>query len=161
MATYKPKNSVSYNVVGRKNHFRTIAKGCSAFGLNPVKRGYITLAGARFENAQNPDPDLQKVTLWFPQIKNNYWKNTPQNKCIIEVPKDMAKNPKQVDKYLNKYEGELRITFLKDKDDYLFVGVFELDREETQKQNKCIWRLVLDAFSPDLHEIKDYIRQKP
>lgn len=160
MPIYKPINSISYDATVGNNHFRTIADGCAAFGLKPVKCGWSVKAGARFENASHPDPTLHRVTLWFPNTKNNYWNNTFQNNCIIEVPKDMAKNQKQVDKYLNKYKGELRITFLKDKKDYCFVGVFELDEGKTKKQKECIWERKLTAFSPDLHEIKEYIYKK-
>lgn len=156
MPNYKPTNSVSFDIVVG-NNFKTIAEGCAAFGLKPDKRGWIILAGARFENASKPDADLEKVTLWFPSTKNNHWNNTFNKDVIIEAPKDMTKNQKQLNKFLKTYE--LRITFLKDKGNYEFVGVYELDKDETKRLNKCVWRRVLSAFSSDLHEIKDYINQ--
>lgn len=154
MPNNKPTSPVSYNVVAGKK-FATIEKGCAAFGLKPEKRGWITLAGARFENATHPDPALHDVTLWFPNTKSKHWNNVYKNSVIIETPKDITKNPAQVKKYTGNYE--LRITFLKEKKDYHFVGVYDLDIDETNKQKKCVWKRRLKAFSPDLHEIKEYL----
>ena len=157
MPNNKTTNPISYNIAVGKC-FNSIAEGCKEFGLTPVKRGWITLAGARFENASHPDPDLKDVTLWFPSTKNNYWNNTPNKGVIVETPKDITKNQNQVNKYLNHYE--LRITFLKDKSKYCFVGAFELDPVETKKKNQCVWKRVLPAFSSDLHEIKNYLSKR-
>ena len=154
MLKNKPNGSVSYNVVVG-NSFKTIKDGCAAFGLKPVKRGWITLAGARFEDAPHPDPTLHNVTLWFPNTKSKSWNNVYNNGVIIENPKDMTKNPAQVEKYLKL--DELRITFLKDKKDYRFVGVFKLNSKKTIVQNKCVWECVLPAFSSDLHEIRELL----
>ena len=154
MPNNKPTSPVFYDVaVG--NSFRIIKDGCAAFGLKVEKRGWITLAGARFENATHPDPTLHNVTLWFPNTKNKHWDNVYNNGVIIETPKDMTRNPAQVKKYLKL--DELRITFLKDKKDYCFVGVFRLNAPKTIKQNRCIWDCVLPAFSSDLHEIRELI----
>ena len=156
MANNKITKQVNYNVAIGK-HFHTIAEGCAAFGLKPDKQGWQILAGTRFEHATPPDKALKDVILWFPNKRNAYWNNASPSQLdrIVETPKNTTKNQKQVDKFLNKYE--LRITFLKDKGDYRFVGVYELDIDETQIQNKCIWKRVLCQFSADLHEIKEYL----
>ena len=135
--------------------FSTIKEGCAAFGLNPEKRGWITLAGARFENAPHPDPTLRNVILWFPNTKSKHWNNVYNNGVIIETPKDETRNAAHVKKYTDNYE--LRITFLKDKKGYCFVGVYDLDIDETNKQNKCVWKRRLKTFSSDLHEIREYL----
>ncbi len=154
MPNNKPTSPVFYDVVVG-NSFSTIEDGCTAFGLKPVKRGCITLAGARFENAPHPDPTLHDVTLWFPNTNSKHWDNVYNNGVITETPKDMTKNPAQVKKYTENYE--LRITFLKNKKGYRFVGVYDLDIDETDRKKKCVWKRRLDAFSSDLHEIRELL----
>ena len=138
--------------------FKTIEDGCNAFGLKAEKRGWIVMAGARFT-----DPDLQDVILWFPNAHNAYWTNAVQysGKTIIEVPTDLSKNQEQVDTYSAKQE--IRVTFLKDEtqwNGYKFIGVYELDKNETKRLNKCVWRQILKATNSDLSDVKQYKTHK-
>lgn len=137
--------------------FHTIKDGCVDFGLRPIKCGCLIKAGARFKSAPTPNPKLEDVTLWFPQEQNIYWRNTSHGTRIIEIPKNPSKNFKQVVKYLIK--PELRITFLKKRgaSDYVYVGVYALDKPAIYRQEKCVWKRVISTFHPDLHEIIDYL----
>lgn len=144
--------------------FNTIEDGCNAFGLEPEKRGWIVMAGARFENATIPDPDLQDVTLWFPNAQSAYWTNAIQysGKTIVEVPTDSSKNQAQVNKYLAN--PEIRVSFLKDEtqwNGYKFIGVYKLNKEETIRLNRCVWEQILKATHSDLSDVKQYKIQNP
>jgi len=144
--------------------FKTIEAGCNAFGLKAVKRGWRVMAGARFENASIPDPDLQDVTLWFPNVQSAYWINAVQDngRTIIEVPTDLSKNQEHVDKYFAK--PEIRVTFLKDEtqwNGYKFIGVYQLEMEETKQPNRCVWKQILKVTNSDLSDVKQYKKQNP
>ena len=153
----KTISKVSYSVaIG--NSFRTIEDGCKAFGLKPIKYGYRYKAGASFKNATVKDKALHDVALWFPNAQSNEWNNNSGLGVIIESPKKTSKTKAHVNKFLNTYE--LRITFLKHGGDYTYVGVYELDKQETNKMGVCVWKCVIDAFSSDLHEIKDYLNNR-
>jgi hypothetical protein len=140
----------------------TIECGCQLFGKSPVKHGWLTLAGTQL---------FDKVTLWFPQIKNDYWNNNPTPTStydvIYESPKDPTKNARQIQKYRNK--GEVRVTFLKDygtfhDNDYHFVGIYILDEEATNNSGKtddtrvCVWKRVCKECDTDIEKIKDILR---
>ena len=139
--------------------FRTITSGSAAFGLTPTKRGWQILAEARFKNAPIPNKALKDVLLWFPNVQNTTWNNCYHRNTIIEEHKDAAKNLLHVKKLLK--ENEVRITFLKDNSDYRYVGVYELDKNDTRKRNVCVWKRVLTDISSDLSEVKSYIKSRP
>ena len=143
--------------------FPTIEKGCNAFGLTAVKCGWSIKAGARFENAPNPDPALKDVTLWFPNAENQHWNNNVKGSTIIETPKDPSKNALQVNNFLNR--PELRITFMKDDaqwNGYKFIGVYELDINATKSRNACVWKQItsIPCIHSDLREIKQYLQSQ-
>ena len=139
--------------------FRTITSGSAAFGLTPTKRGWQILAEARFKNAPIPNKALKDVLLWFPNVQNTTWNNCYHRNTIIEEHKDAAKNLLHVKKLLK--ENEVRITFLKDNSDYRYVGVYELDKNDTRKRNVCVWKRVLTDISSDFSEVKSYIKSRP
>ena len=153
----KTISKVSYSVaIG--NSFRTIEEGCKAFDLKPIKCGWRYKAGASFKDATVKDKALHDVALWFPNTQSNDWNNKSGLGVIIESPQNTLKTKAHVNKFLNTYE--LRITFLKHRGDYTYVGVYELDKQETIKMGVCVWKRVIDAFSSDLHEIKDYLKNR-
>lgn len=101
---------------------------------------------------------LEAASLWFPKIQNNYWENDPTKDCIYETPKDPTKNEWQISRYIDK--GEIRITFLKHYNSgYAFQGIFKLDREETRRLNKCVWKKISDKCETELEALKEHINE--
>ena len=134
----------------------TIAKGCALFGKKPVMRGCRPAAGV---NLFGP------VTLWFPQIKNDYWTNIPTSGYdkIFESPKDLSKNNGQIKTYLNK--GEIRVTFVKDLNsspnaNYEYKGIYKLNQDETMKMKQCVWERVCIDCDTDENVLKDILMNK-
>ena len=70
---------------------------------------------------------------------------------IIEYQKtDPIKRIQHVHDMVNK--NETRITFFREKDAlgfnfYKFVGVFQLDKQESLKQDKCVWKRIADRYN--------------
>ena len=69
---------------------------------------------------------------------------------IYEYPKAEDKRAAHLKQWLSASE-ETRITFLRYKDDlgfcfYRFVGVFRLNREKSEQENKCVWERVSDTY---------------
>lgn len=128
---------------------KTIAEGCALFDRKPDMRGCMPRPGITLYG---------NVTLWFPQIQNNYWENDPTKDCIYETPKDPTKNEWQISRYIDK--GEIRITFLKHYNSgYVFQGIFKLDREETRRLNKCVWKKISDKCETELEALKEHINE--
>lgn len=134
----------------------TIEEGCVLFNELPQMRGFtprpgITLSNPKFKG---------HVTLWFPNIDNNYWNNDLLSfpNFIVETPKDMSRNVWQVNKYKGK--GEIRVTFLKNKklfkdSDYHFVGIYEFNQKmsKTFTPERCVWECKHDKCDSNQNEL--------
>lgn len=135
---------------------KTIEEGCNLFGESPQMRGFTPRPGIILSNPQFKG----RVTLWFPNVDNNYWDNnlTSFPNLIVETPKDMFRNDMQFNKYVEK--GEIRVTFLKNKKmfkdtDYHFIGIYVLNKKEsiTFKPNCCVWECILEKCDDDQNEL--------
>lgn len=134
----------------------TIAEGCKLFKKDPIMRGCRPAPGITLYG---------NVTLWFPQVSNDYWNNVPGAtgcfEIIYETPKDSSKNEGQIQKYIDR--REIRVTFLKDKttfhdNDYHFVGIFALNREETLRMKQCVWERICDKCDTESKKLKEIIK---
>ena len=96
----------------------------------------------------NPDQEI-----WFPILKNdkNWVNELSEDKTVFfEYNKDLANRKQHVSNLLKKHRQ--RVTFFKSKDVlgmevFHFMGVFELDEEETRKQEKCVWKRISSEYN--------------
>ena len=131
-------------------YVRTIDDICEIFETKAKHRGFQRAGGANI-------PGNNEYILWFPSVWNSSgWHNELINEQIIsEYNDNEKKNKKHFDGIKNEYNNNTlpqRITFFREKDDlgfnfYRFVGVFELDYEESIAQNKTIWKRCSDVFT--------------
>lgn len=69
---------------------------------------------------------------------------------IREYNKDDDKKRKtRLIKYLES--NQIRVTFFRDEEElgfrfYRFVGVFKLNKEKSEKENKCVWKRISDTY---------------
>lgn len=125
---------------------RTIDDICAVFGTTPKRRGFLRSGTA-------PVPGKDDLELWFPIVNNGKgWVNDRCNddNVIVECHEDEEKRTSHVKSVLA--ENKKRIVFIRDEDAlgmvlYRFLGVYELDVEETKKRNQCVWRRISTEYS--------------
>lgn len=127
-------------------YFRTIDDICETFGTKAKHRGFLRAGGADI-----PGHDDHK--LWFPSVTNSSrWHNVlVDEETIYEYNEKDNTNNKHFEGIISNHNLPKRVTFFKEKDDlgfnfYRFVGVFELDYEESIKQKKTVWKKCSDEF---------------
>lgn len=120
----------------------TIDDIAKIFGAKPKHKGYLREGGADIPNK----PDW---TVWWPNTKNDSWTNKidDDGTVITEYKKD---NNSQ---YLNDRlkQNIKKVTFIKDNNwlgntSYRFIGVFELDKNASIAEGKCVWRKISDEY---------------
>lgn len=138
---YKQKR---YFKVSDNDYLKNIDDVATIFSAHAKHRGYQRAAGFDI-------PNKQGWVVWCPSSQNKYWSNalSKDGRRIIECPRDSSKAPEHIKTYLTK--GEHRVTFFRHKDYlgfnfYKFVGVFEIDEDETKTQNKCVWKLISNEY---------------
>ena len=138
-----------YVKVDDDEYVRTIDDICEIFGTKAKHRGFLRAGGATIPN------DNDHV-LWFPSVWNSSgWHNDLFNAyTIYEYNEDAETNKKHIEGIKNEYNKNIlpkRVTFFREKDDlgfnfYRFVGVFELDYEESFTQDRTVWKRCSDVF---------------
>ena len=115
------------------------------FGTKAKHRGFLRASGAAVPNKKNE-------IIWWPNMEHRLWCNelSEDGMFIYEYPKAENKRAAHLKQWLSAPE-ETRITFLRYKDDlgfcfYRFVGVFNLNKEKSIKENKCVWERVSDTY---------------
>lgn len=124
---------------------RTTDDVAETFGTKPKHRGFLRASGAAVPNKKNE-------IVWWPNTEHRLWSNelSEDGMFIYEYPKAENKRAAHLNQWLSAPE-ETRITFLRYKDDlgfcfYRFVGVFNLNKEKSIKENKCVWERVSDTY---------------
>jgi hypothetical protein len=138
-----------YVKVDDDEYFRTIDDICATFGTKAKHLGYIRAGGAE-------RPNCNDYMLWFPRVVNSSgWHNELIHKnVIVEYNQNNDKNKKHIHNILDDYKKSTlakRVTFLREKDElgfnfYRFVGVFELDYEQSIVQDRAVWKRIADEF---------------
>lgn len=120
----------------------TIDEIAEIFGAKLKHRGYLRAGGADI-------PNKTGWTAWWPNTKNPVWTNivNPEETEIREFKNDGGS------KFLedNMNQDIKKVTFIKDRDwlgneSYRFIGVFELDKEKSSSEGKCVWRKFSDEY---------------
>lgn len=118
-------------------------KICTIFKMEVPKRGYLRDGGVLLPN---------RDFVWWPNAIQKKWANemSDDGEKIVEYDKsDEQKCNQHVEKYLKL--NQRRITFFRKKNIfgqhyYRFVGVYEMDKEESRKINKCVWRRISTEY---------------
>lgn len=133
--------------VSDDDYVKSIDDAAAIFDTKAKHRGFLRAAGFNVPNKDN-------VIVWCPAKDNKQWSNElmegGEQTFIYEYNKDSNKRGEHVRKHVSK-KKETRITFFREKDDlgfnfYKFVGVFEIDKRESLKLNKCVWVKVSNEY---------------
>ena len=116
---------------------------CTIFGMEVPKRGYQRAGGVLLPN---------RDFVWWPNAIQKKWANemSDDGEKIVEYDKsDEQKCNQHVKKYLAL--NQRHITFFRKKNIfgqhyYRFVGVYEMDKEESRRINKCVWRRISTEY---------------
>ena len=138
-----------YVKVDDSEYVRTIDDICEIFGTKAKHRGFLRAGGAKI-------PGYDDFILWFPSVWNSSrWHNELYDALtIFEYNENEKTNKKHFEGIKCEYNKNIlskRVTFFREKDDlgfnfYRFVGVFELDYEDSIEQGRAVWKRCSDVF---------------
>ena len=120
------------------NHEHTIQQICQNNRIH-----WLPMHG--FMPIQNDD------YLWCPQANNPRWKNiiSSDGTRIDEIPGNDPRDQNQYVEDMIKAQQQ-RVTWHKGTrnpiQDYVFVGVFTIDAEESRKAKHCIWKRIATTY---------------
>ena len=133
-----------YLAVADNDYVRNIDDAAIIFGTKAIHKGFLRAAGFDV-------PGKSNLLVWLPSVNNRLWENNLSNdgKTIWEYHKDPSKRINHIHDLINK--DEARITFFREKDAlgfnfYKFVGVFNIDKEKSLAENKCVWIRKSDRY---------------
>ena len=133
---------------------RRIADIGRLFGVEPQRHGFQYVGAVRW-------PKMPRMQIWWPKVAERAndagWKNelVIDNNEVIEIKEMNVKNKVKNDETIKKnIKEDMRRVVFANVDGiecdsgycYLFIGVFELDKERTQREGGCIWtRIATDV----------------
>lgn len=133
-----------YLKVDESEYVRTIDDAFTIFGAKVKHRGFLRVAGA-------PIPNKTNEIVWCPNSAHRIWCNelSEDGLEIREYNKNEQARRKHVERYLPG--NQRRVTFFREEDElgfrfYHFVGVFELNKDKSEKENKCVWERISDTY---------------
>lgn len=134
-----------YLKVDESEYIRTIDEAFAVFGAKAKHRGFLRVAGASIPNKENE-------IVWCPNIVHRIWCNelSEDGLEIREYNKgDEQARREHIERYMSS--NQRRITFFREEDElgfrfYRFVGVFELNKNKSKKENKCVWERISDYY---------------
>lgn len=133
-----------YLKVDESEYVRTIDEAFAIFGAKTKHRGFLRVAGASVPNKPNE-------IVWCPNSGHRIWCNelSEDGLEIREYNRNEQSRGEHVERYLS--DNQRRVTFFREEDElgfrfYRFVGVFELNKEKSEKENKCVWERISDYY---------------
>ena len=133
-----------YLKVDESEYVRTIDEAFAIFGAKAKHRGFLRVAGASVPNKPNE-------IVWCPNSGHRIWCNelSEDGLEIREYNRNEQSRGEHVERYLS--DNQRRVTFFREEDElgfrfYRFVGVFELNKEKSEKENKCVWERISDYY---------------
>lgn len=130
--------------VDESEYVRTIDEAFAIFGAKAKHRGFLRVAGASVPNKPNE-------IVWCPNSGHRIWCNelSEDGLEIREYNRNEQSRGEHVERYLS--DNQRRVTFFREEDElgfrfYRFVGVFELNKEKSEKENKCVWERISDYY---------------
>lgn len=134
-----------YLKVDESEYIRTIDEAFAIFGAKAKHRGFLRVAGASI-------PNKESEIVWCPNSVHRIWCNelSEDGLEIREYNKgDEQARREHIERYMSS--NQRRITFFREEDElgfrfYRFVGVFELNKNKSKKENKCVWKRISDYY---------------
>ena len=133
-----------YLAVSDNDYVRSIDDAATIFSTKAVHKGFLRAGGFDV-------PSKSRWIVWLPSVNNKRWNNSLSDDglTIREYPSDAKKRSDHVKGTITK--NETRITFFREKDAlgfifYKFVGVFKINKELSQKENKSVWERCADRY---------------
>lgn len=134
-----------YLRIDESEYVRTIDETFAIFGAKAKHRGFLRVAGASIPNKENE-------IVWCPNSIHRIWCNelSEDGLEVREYNKgDEQARREHVEKYLSI--NQRRVTFFREEDElgfrfYRFVGVFQLNKDKSEKENKCVWERISDYY---------------
>ena len=133
-----------YLKTDESEYVRTIDEAFAIFGAKAKHRGFLRVAGASI-------PDKTNEIVWCPNSGHRIWCNelSENGLEIREYNKNEQSRSEHVERYLSM--NQRRVTFFREEDElgfrfYRFVGVFELNKEKSKEENKCVWERISDYY---------------
>lgn len=133
-----------YLAVSDNDYVRNIDDAATIFSTKAIHKGFLRAGGFDV-------PRKSGWIVWLPSVNNKRWNNSLSDDglTIREYPSDAKKRSDHVKGTITK--NETRITFFREKDAlgfnfYKFVGVFKINKELSQKENKSVWERCADRY---------------
>jgi very-short-patch-repair endonuclease len=133
-----------YLAVSDNDYVRNIDDAATIFSTKAIHKGFLRAGGFDV-------PRKSGWIVWLPSVNNKRWNNSLSDDglTIREYPSDAKKRSDHVKGTITK--NETRITFFREKDAlgfnfYKFVGVFKINKELSQKENKSVWECCADRY---------------
>ena len=133
-----------YLAVSDNDYVRNIDDAATIFSTKAIHKGFLRAGGFDV-------PGKKGWIVWLPSVNNKRWNNSLSDDglTIREYPSDAKKRSDHVKGTITK--NETRITFFREKDAlgfnfYKFVGVFKINKELSQKENKSVWERCADRY---------------
>lgn len=133
-----------YLKVDESEYVRTIDEAFAIFGAKAKHRGFLRVAGASVPNKPNE-------IVWCPNSVHRIWYNelSEDGLEIQEYHKNEQARKEHVERHISI--NQKRITFFREEDElgfrfYRFVGVFELNKDKSIQENKCVWERTSDYY---------------
>jgi very-short-patch-repair endonuclease len=131
-----------YLDVKENEYVKNIDDAATIFDTQVVHKGFLRPGGF-------PIPDVPNTIVWLPSVDNKHYSNKLEGDTIYEYNINDPKRSQHVKTEVAK--DETRVTFFREKDAlgfnyYKFIGVFKLDKEQSEKDNKCVWKRVSERY---------------
>lgn len=133
-----------YLAVSDNDYVRNIDDAATIFSTKAIHKGFLRAGGFDV-------PRKSGWIVWLPSVNNKRWNNSLSDDglTIREYPSDAKKRSDHVKGTITK--NETRITFFREKDAlgfnfYKFVGVFKINKELSQQENKSVWERCADRY---------------
>lgn len=125
----------------------TIDDIAAVFGTRPKHRGFLRASGVAVPN--KPDE-----VVWWPNTSHRKWDNSLQEDgvTITECPRNESERAAHVKQHIGS--NEKRIVFLRYTDmlgltSYRFMGVYQMNKERSVKENRCVWERISETYVLD------------
>lgn len=122
----------------------TIDDIAAVFGTKPKHRGFLRASAVAVPN--KPDE-----IVWWPNTNHRKWENRllQDGVTITECPHNESERAAHVQQHIGS--NEKRIIFLRYTDvlgltSYRFMGVYQMNKEKSVKENKCVWERISEIF---------------
>lgn len=122
---------------------------CTIFETKVPKRGFLRAGGVPLPKG---DSNVD-FFVWWPNAIHSIWANemSDDGEKIVEYNKSDEQKRNQHVKNCLALKQQYRITFYRKKNIfgqhyYRFVGVYEMDKEESSRINKCVWRRISTEY---------------